>query len=202
MSKRTGKGRAPWTLSQPLGPKFALISAEIVLVLIVLFFIANGEGFLGDYYNPGALLFYLVMVIVGPLFFSPKGQSMARTDQALKALVIAVPIFFITVLIMRLFVPTPTLGTDPSIGAVLFIAFIAPGCEEVIFRKYLPVKFGIFISAGLFAFFHWAAYGASTVGIIFMFFFGLLASGLFIIAGLGAAWAFHTGYNGRLIGAW
>lgn len=185
---------------QPIFPKWKFISLELVLVVWTLFYIANGEALLGDYYFPGALIFYVLITIIGPIYFAPEGITKPNKDTIFRSILIAIPCFIITVIVCNLLFDKPQVA--PPIGAIIYIVFIASCHEEVGFRKYMPKKFGVPLSILLFAVFHWLVLGASPAGFIFMIGFGTVQAGVYEIGGLGASCASHIGYNGHVMGVW
>lgn len=184
---------------QPLAPKWKLITVEAILVIVTLFYLANGEDLLDEYYIPGAIIFYLLLTISGPIYFStPKNRP--PVDTIKRGLLFGVPAFFLTFIICLKFLPKPELIGPPTTGAIIFIGFIAAFNEEVIFRKYMPLRFGIFASAIFFGIFHYAVLGADVGGMFYMFGFALLLSGAYNLGGLGASGGVHSGYNLTRIG--
>lgn len=101
----------------------------------------------------------------------------------------------------------PSLPVDMVIPNLIFQGFIVSFSEEIIFRgiifRYLfqiNITLAYIVSSGIFAVFHFAAYGGSVPLMIIAFAMGLILCYLVDRFNLGVAWAFHFAYNCGALG--
>jgi hypothetical protein len=82
---------------------------------------------------------------------------------------------------------------------LVFNGAVIAASEEVIFRACLPKLTGPIFAQGIFAVFHWAAYGGAIMWIGFAFVAGLVFFAIAVRLGLSWAIGIHTGWNLSLV---
>ncbi len=208
--------------------KLGLTQAAFGFVLLVqLFFLVDGSALFPTYWQSQGWATWLPIYITltfGALALStfvsgPTGPVSPRGPfgDPFGILPIAVALFlfgFLAALLLFQFPPLRIPLAIPKGDAVptaAFTIFVVGFTEELLFRwvlLQLLLQFGEVIaivgSAGVWAIFHFAAYGEQPASLLFIFVMGLGLGGLFLLTrkfgGIGLVWGIHAGWNLGVVG--
>ena len=189
----------------------ATVPLLVVSVFLEFFLLATGSTLFGaawDGYN-NIIVIYLV-VSIGLVVMSGTQQEFMKIE-FFDALIIFVPVFFLTGFLVGSIYNSAglvTLGVNYEIAQVLFQIFVVSLTEELIFRGimlgYIPNMKGAIIQGVAFGLFHVAAYstlqGLNVGALIAAIILGIVFGAIILLVknksvGLSITWGMHAGYN-------
>ena len=203
------------------GANLGKVPISFIVVIMQTFMYVNAPSIFGKFATQAKeiILLYMVMTFsfsILSLFTFGSSQRQQLKGAMNKPFLSSLLNFFISFFIsMGIFylLPMPITGSIfkplsimqseviTFLPYMLLFAFVIAYTEELVFRQIVPQYIGRYMSAGVFALFHWYAYSGGISSLIFAFGMGLILDIIFEKAGLSASTGVHASWNLALLGA-